>query len=178
MSMPKPVCPNMANASPLGSQGPRRRSSSTPGRSRWTRSHLPPESIFPRARRGRSLPRCGELSFRTPPRHRAPEPGPGRTLIPGDGAARDQRTENGPACPAMAATRRLRAVPSQRLPGTCRLVTSRPQRPRSTWPDQARLPLTAVAHRYKRARCLRRDNFRPNRSGVRKGRLSTWRDTD
>jgi hypothetical protein len=46
-----------------------------------------------------------------------PEPGPGRTLIPGDGAAGDQRAQNRPACPAMALTQRLRAVPSQRLPG-------------------------------------------------------------
>jgi hypothetical protein len=42
---------------------------------------------------------------------------PGRILIPGDGAARNQGAQNRPACPAMAATRRLRAVPSQRLPG-------------------------------------------------------------
>ena len=46
-----------------------------------------------------------------------PEPGPGRTLIPGDGAAGDQRAQNRPGCPAMAATRLLRAVLSQRLPG-------------------------------------------------------------
>ena len=57
-----------------------------------------------------------------------PNRGPGTTLIPGDGAAGDQRAQNRPACPAMAATRRLRAVPSQRLPGgglrrTGRLVT-------------------------------------------------------
>jgi hypothetical protein len=51
--------------------GPRRRRSSTPGRSSWTRNHPPPESVFPRARHGRSLPRCGELAFRTPTRHRA-----------------------------------------------------------------------------------------------------------
>jgi hypothetical protein len=47
----------------------------------------------------------------------APNQEPGRTLIPGDGAAGDQRAQNRSACPAMAATRRLRAVPSQRLPG-------------------------------------------------------------
>ena len=106
---------------PSARRGPRRRRSSTPGRSRWTRSHLPPESVFPRARRGRSLPRCGEPTFRTPPRHRAPSRRPGRILIPGDGAAGDQEAQTRPACqpacPAMAATRRLRAVPSQRLPG-------------------------------------------------------------
>ena len=42
---------------------------------------------------------------------------PGRILIPGDGAAGDQGAQNRPACPAMAATRRLRPVPPQRLPG-------------------------------------------------------------
>jgi hypothetical protein len=42
---------------------------------------------------------------------------PGRILIPGDGAAGDQEAQNRPACPAMAATRCLRAVPSQRHPG-------------------------------------------------------------
>ena len=40
-----------------------------------------------------------------------------RILIPGDGAAGDQEAQNRPACPAMAATRHLRPVPSQRLPG-------------------------------------------------------------
>jgi hypothetical protein len=63
-----------------------------------------------RARRGRSLPWCGELTFRAPTRHRAPNHQPGRILIPGDGAAGDQGAQNRPACPAMAATRRLRPV--------------------------------------------------------------------
>jgi hypothetical protein len=145
MSMPKPECPNMATATPLGPPGPRRRRSSTPGCSSWTRNHPPPESVFPRARHGRSLPRCGELAFRTAPRHRAPDRGPGRILIPGGGAAGDQRAQDRPACPAMAATRRLRAVPVSTtswrygLRRTCRLVAGRSHRPRSTWPDQDRL---------------------------------------
>jgi len=57
MSMPKPVCPNMATAAA----------------------------------------RCGELTFGTPPRQRAPNRGPGRTPIPGDGAAGDQRAQDGHA---------------------------------------------------------------------------------
>jgi hypothetical protein len=73
--MPKPVCPNMATATPLGLPGPRRRRSSTPGCSSWTRNHPPPESVFPRARHGRSLPRCGELAFRTQLRGIGLEPG-------------------------------------------------------------------------------------------------------
>jgi hypothetical protein len=127
----QPECPNMATATPLGPPGPRRRRSSTPGCSSWTRNHPPPESVFPRARHGRSLPRCGELAFRTAPRHRAPDRGPGRILIPGGGAAGDQRAQDRPACPAMAATRRLRAVPVSTtswrygLRRTCRLVTGR-----------------------------------------------------
>ena len=69
--------------------GPRQRRSSTPGCPSWTPSHPPPASVFPRARHGRSLPRCGVLAFRAPARHRA-RTEPGRILIPGDGAAGDQ----------------------------------------------------------------------------------------
>ena len=56
----------------------------------WTRNHPPPESVFPRARHGRSLPRCGELAFRDTYAVSGPNREPGRTLIPGDGAAGDQ----------------------------------------------------------------------------------------
>ena len=100
-------------------------------------------SPFPRARHGRSLPRCGELAFRTPTRHRAPKREPGRILIPGDGAAGDQGAQNRPArqwrlsdaagCPV--STSSWHYGPRR----TCRLVTGRPNRPRSTGPDQARL---------------------------------------
>ena len=99
MSTPKPVCPNMATATPLGPPEPRRRRSSTPGSSSGTRSHPPLASVFPRARHGRSLSRCGELTFRTPTRHRAPNQEPGRILIPGDGAAGDQEAPNRLAYP-------------------------------------------------------------------------------
>jgi hypothetical protein len=165
MSMPKPVCPNMATATPLGSPGPRRRRSSTPGRSRWTRSHLPPEpSSRGRGAEGLCLGAAslhsGHLRGIGPPNR-----GPGRTLIPGDGATGDQRARNRPACPAVAATRRLRTIPvspsSWRydLRRTCRLVTGRSHLPRSTWPDQARLPLLTVTHRYKRAHRLWLEQF-------------------
>jgi hypothetical protein len=84
------------------------------GRAAIRRQH--PSSL--RARRGRSPPRCGELTFGTPTLHRAPDQEPGRILIPADGAAGDQRLRPGlPACLATAATRRLRPVPSQPLPG-------------------------------------------------------------
>src|SRR6266581_4648036 len=42
---------------------------------------------------------------------------------------------------------------------TCRLVTGRSNRPPSSWPDQARLPLPAVTHRYKQAHCLWLEQF-------------------
>src|SRR6266480_5544309 len=109
--------PNMATATPSARRGPdaaeAARQVARAGRAAIRRPH--PFSL--RARRGRSLPWCGELTFRTPTRHRAPNQQPGRILIPGDGAAGDQGAQNRPVCPAMAATRRLRPVPSQRLPG-------------------------------------------------------------
>jgi hypothetical protein len=36
----------------------------------------------------------------------------------------------------------------------CRLVTGRSNRPRSTWPNETRLALLAVTHRYNRIPCL------------------------
>jgi hypothetical protein len=102
-----------------------------------------------------------------------PNRGPGRTLIPGDGAAGDQKGSeqaclpgNGgyatPAgCPVSTTSRRYD------LRRTCRLVTGRSHRPRSTWPDQARLPLPAVTHRYKRARCLWLEQFQIGESALR-----------
>jgi len=42
---------------------------------------------------------------------------------------------------------------------TCRLVTGRSHRPRSTWPDKARLAFLAVTHRYKRIHCLWLEQF-------------------
>lgn len=52
-----------------------------------------------------------------PDTYAASDPEPGRILIPGDGAAGDQEAQSRSGCPAMAAMRRLRPVPSQRLPG-------------------------------------------------------------
>jgi hypothetical protein len=100
-----------------------------------------------RARRGRSRPRCGELTFRTPTRHRAPSQQPGRILIPGDGAAGIRGPQNRPgyatpaACPVSTTSWRYD------LRRTCRLVTGRSPRPRSTWPNQAPPPLPAVKAR-------------------------------
>jgi hypothetical protein len=54
MNMPEPVRPDTAQtATPPARRGPRRRRSSTPDRLSRARSHLPPESVSPRARHGR-----------------------------------------------------------------------------------------------------------------------------
>jgi hypothetical protein len=150
---------------PLGPRGPptaQKRHARLPERDA---GHPPPESVLPRARHGKSLPRCGELTFRTPTRHRAPNREPGRILIPGDGAAGDQRAqhkacltgEGGYATPAACPV----STTSWRygLRRTCRLVTGRSHRPQSAWPDRARLALLAVTHRYKRAHCLWLEQF-------------------
>jgi hypothetical protein len=42
---------------------------------------------------------------------------------------------------------------------TCRPVTGRSHRPRSTWPDQARRAFLAVTHRYKPTHCLWLEQF-------------------
>jgi hypothetical protein len=89
---------------------------------------------------------------------------PGRILIPGDGATEDQGLRIGlparrwrlrDAC----GLSRLNASWRYGLRRTCRLVTGMSHRPRSTWPDQARLAFPAVTHRYKRARCLWLEQF-------------------
>ena len=156
----------MAAATPPARRGPdaaeAARRIARAGRAAIRRQH--PSS--PRARRRRSLPRCGELTFRTPTRHRARTGNLGRILIPGDGAAGDQEAQNRPvyatpaACPVSTTSWRYG------LRCTCRLVTGRSPRPRSTWPDQARLAFPAVTHRYKRTHCLRLEQFQIAESGV------------
>jgi hypothetical protein len=46
MSMPKPVCPNMAGATALGPPGPDGGEAARRGCSSWTRHLPPPESVF------------------------------------------------------------------------------------------------------------------------------------
>ena len=57
---------------PSALRGPRRCRGSTPGCSSWTHGHPPPATVFPGARHGRSLSRCGEITFRALTRYRAP----------------------------------------------------------------------------------------------------------
>jgi hypothetical protein len=131
------------------------------GRAAVRRQH--PSSL--RARRGRSLPRCGELTFGTPARHRAPDQEPGRILIPGDGATGDQGGSGYACLPGHGGYATPAACPVSTiswrygLRRTCRLVTGGPHRPRSAWPDQARLALPAVTHRYTRTHCLWLEQF-------------------
>jgi len=135
-----------------------------------------------RARRGRSLPWWVELTFRAPTRHRAPDQQPGRILLPGDGAAGEQEAQNRPACPGNGgyATPAARPVSTTSwrhgLRRTCRLVIGRSHRPRSTWPDQARLPLLTVTHRYKRTHCLWLEQFHIAEYLLRLGSLVLARD--
>ena len=100
MSMSKPVCPNMATATPSARRVPgvaQAAQEQHAGCSRWRRNHTPPESVFPRARHGRSLPRCGELAFRTPTRHRAPETGTWNDPDPRRRSSRGSGAQNRPA---------------------------------------------------------------------------------
>jgi hypothetical protein len=165
--MPKPVCPNMATATPLG----------PPGVETAQKQHaagllkLDAQPSAARIRLPEGAARKVSASVRRTciPGHLrgvGPEPGPGRILIPGDGAVGDQGAQNRPACPTMAATRCLRAVPSQRPPSAMvsgahadSLVTGRSHRPRSAWPNQARIALLAVTHRYNRIHCLWLEQF-------------------
>src|SRR5580700_11632436 len=86
MSMPKPVCPNMATATALGPPGARAAEKQHAGLLKLDAQPSAAQSVAPRARHGRSLPRSGELAFRDTYAASGPNREPGRILIP-DGAA-------------------------------------------------------------------------------------------
>ena len=163
--MPKPVGPNMATATPLGPPEPQTAQKQYAGSLDVDAQPSAARISLPGARRGRSPPRYVELAFRTPPRHRAPGPG---TWKDPDPRRRSSRGSEGPeqaclprdggyatpaGCPVSTTSRRYD------LRRTCRLVTGRSHRPRSTWPNQARLALLAVTHRYNRTHCLWLEQF-------------------
>jgi len=146
-------------------RGPRRRRSSTPGCPSWTRSHPPLASVPPEnaAQKASALvwlihipdacaePGPGSATWKDPDPRRQSSRGSGgseRACLPGNG---------GYATPAA----RPVSTTSWRhgLRRTCRLVTGRSHRPRSTWPDKARLAFLAVTHRYKRIHCLWLEQF-------------------
>ena len=165
MSMPKPLRPNMATHSPRLAGGPdgveAARRVARAGRAAICRQNpssrghgaegpcLGAASLHPGHLRGIG-PRTGTRKDPDPRRRSSRGSGGSeQACLPGDG---------GYATPAAC----LVSTTSWRydLRRTCRLVTGRSHRPRSTWPDQARLPLPAVTHRYKRHIVFGSNNFR------------------
>ena len=103
MSMPKPVCPNMATATPLGPPGPQTAQKQYAGL-----LEVDAQPSAARIRLPEGAARKVSASVRRaciPDTYAASRLNrdPGRILIPGDGAAGDQGAQNRPACPAMAA---------------------------------------------------------------------------
>jgi hypothetical protein len=148
--MPKPVCPNMATATPLGPPGPRRRRSSTPGCSgRGTEGLcLGAASLHSGHLRGIG-PEPGTWKDSDPRRLSSRGSGGSEmACLPGNG---------GYATPAGCSVSTTSW--SYGLRRARRLVTGRSHRPRSACPNQARLALLAVTHRYKRTHCLWLEQF-------------------
>ena len=115
--MSEPAGPNMPTATPLG---PPRAQITQKQHAGLLELDTQPSVASIRLPEGRSTEglcpvQVRRAHIRTPTRHRAPNQEPGRILIPGDGAAGDQRAQNRLASAAIAATRRLRPVPSQRV---------------------------------------------------------------
>jgi hypothetical protein len=155
----------MATATPSARRGPRRRRSSTPGCSSWTRNHPQPAAVLPES----AARKVSALVWRAhiPGTYAAsgPESATWKDPDPRRRSSRGSGAQNRPAC---ARQWRLRdacglsvSTTSWRygLRRTCRLVTGRSHRPRSTWPNQARLAPLAVTHRYDRTHCLWLEQF-------------------
>ena len=93
----------------------------------------------------------GSATWKDPDPRRRSSRGSGgseQACLPGDGGYATPA-----ACPVSTTSWR------HGLRRACRLVTGRSHRPRSTWPDQARLAFLAVTHRYKRTHCLWLEQF-------------------
>jgi hypothetical protein len=166
MSMPKPVGPNMAAATPSARREPRRRRSSTPGCSSWTRSRPPSASVFPEGAARKVSASVRRAHIRDT--YAASGPGPGTWKDPDPPATEQPGIRGAQArhvCPGNGGYAKPAACPVSTiswrygLRRTCRLVTGGSHRPRSTWPDWTRLALLAVTHRYKRAPCLWLEQF-------------------
>jgi hypothetical protein len=162
MSMPNPVCPNMATATPSARRAPRRRRSSMPGYSNWTRSHPAPASVFPEG-----VSRKVSASMRRahiPDTYAASGPNqePGRILIPRRRSSRGSGAQNRPACLAMGlrdacGLSRLNdflALWSQAHMPSCNGTSTSIHRPN---PDPASAP--RGHDRYKRTHCLWLEQF-------------------
>ena len=154
----------MATATPLGPPGPRRRRAARrvarAGRPAIRRQHpssrVAARKVSAPVRRAhipdtRAAPGPGPGTWKDPDPRRQSSRGSGgseQACLPGnDGYA----TPAG--CPVSTTSWRYG------LRRTCRLVTGRSHRPRSTWPDRARLALLAVTHRCKRTHCLWLEQF-------------------
>jgi hypothetical protein len=151
--MPEPVWPNMATAPlPSACRGPDGAEAARPV-ARAGRPAICRRNPSSRERDTEGL--CLGAASLHSGHLRGTGPRTGKDPDPRRRSSRGSGAQNKPACPAMAATRRLWATTSSRygLRRTCRLVTGRSHRPRSTWPDQARLALLAVTHRYTRTPC-------------------------
>ena len=156
MSMPKPVCPNMATATALGPPGAETAQKQHAG---LLKLDAQPSAARIRLPEGATRKVSASVQRACIPGHLrgiGPEPGtwkdpdPRRrssrgsggsehACLPGDGGYATRA-----ACPVSTTSWRYG------LRRTCRLVTGRSHRPRSTWPNQARLAFLAVTHRYKR----------------------------
>jgi hypothetical protein len=167
MSMPKPVCPNMATATPSARRVPGVAQAAQEQHAGLLKVEA--QSSATRIRLPAGAARKVSASVRRaciPDTYAAsgPETGTWNDPDPRRRSSRGSGAQNRPAR-QWRLRERLRAVPSQRpswrygLRRTCRLVTGRSHRPRSTWPNQARLAVLAVTHRYSRTHCLWLEQF-------------------
>src|SRR6266487_3406378 len=171
MSMSKPVGPNMATATPLGP--PRAQTAQKQHAGLLELDAQPsvasirlPEGAAPKVsapvqvRRAHIRDTCAASgpepgTWKDPDPRRRSSRGSGgseQACLPGDGGC---ATPAG--CPVSTTSWRYG------LRRTCRLVTGRSHRSRSTWPDQARLAFLAVTHRYTRTYSGFLSNFHVSR---------------
>ena len=116
MSMPKPVCPNMAAATPLGSPGPDGAEAARRA-ARGGRATICRQNPSSRGRGAEDLCLGAAILHSGHLRGIGPRTGPWKDPDPRRRSSRGSEDSEWAGLPGMAATRRLRAVPSQRLPG-------------------------------------------------------------
>jgi hypothetical protein len=170
MSMPKPLCPNMATATPLGPTRTRAAQKQYAGSLKAdaqptaARIHLPEgaaRKVSASVRRAH-IPDTSAASghesgtWKDPDLRRRSNRRSGAQNRP----VRQWRLRE--AC----GLSRLTTSWRYGLRRTCRLATGRSHRSRSTWPDQARLAFLAVTHCYKRTHCLWLEQFQIAESGA------------
>ena len=163
--MPKPMCPNMATATPLGPPGAQTAQKQHAGSLKLDAQPSaarirPPEGAARKVSasvRRACIPDTYAASgpdrepWKDPDPRRRSSRGSGgseQACLPGDGGYATHA-----ACPVTTTSWRYG------LRRTRRLVTGRSHRPRSTWSNQARLAFLAVTHRYKRTHCLWLEQF-------------------